>query len=49
MREIRRLDIVWHEEEVADYEELKRQSDSVMTNIPDFVKAVLKKHIRRIP
>lgn len=46
MRKIRRLDILWDEEEIETYDELKIQSNKDHTSMPDFVKTLLRKLIR---
>lgn len=45
MRPIRRLDLVWSEDEVSEYDVLKRLADSTGDHLPDHVKAVLKKYV----
>jgi hypothetical protein len=44
MRDIRRLDIVWVEEETADYGQLIRESRLVKKTPHDFVKMILRGH-----
>lgn len=44
MKEIRRLDLTWEGEEVKDYDILKKQSDQLEEPLPEYVKAILKKH-----
>ena len=44
LREIRRLDIVWEEHEIDDYEKLKERSIAMNITMPDFIKTLLKKH-----
>ncbi len=43
-REERRLDLIWSEDEVADYERLEEKAGS-RDELPDFVKEVLRRHI----
>jgi hypothetical protein len=43
MRPIRRLDILWQEEEVAQFDALKHQAEQADETLPNFVKAVLRK------
>lgn len=45
MSPIRRIDLVWSGDEVQDYQALKRIADGLGTNLPDYVRAVLKKHV----
>lgn len=42
-REIRRLDLIWSEDEVAEYETLRSEAGS--TELPAFVKEVLRAHL----
>lgn len=42
LREIRRADIVWEEDEVQVYEKLKRQAEENSSQLPEFVKKVIK-------
>ncbi|MBX3416238.1 MAG: HNH endonuclease [Pirellulaceae bacterium] len=42
LRLIRRMDITWTESEVAEYERLKEMSTDANTNLPEFVKSVLR-------
>ncbi len=44
MRDIRRLDILWSGEEVAEYEMLKEEAEKVKKDTPEYVKNVLRKH-----
>lgn len=37
-RKIRRLDVVWEEDEVETYDEIRRQSEKTNTSMPDLVK-----------
>lgn len=46
LRQIRRLDIVWTENEVRVYERLKRRAKKLQKSMPDFVKLALKRHIQ---
>ena len=45
MRDIRRLDILWAEEEIADYDRLKEAAKKVEETTPDYVKNVLRNHL----
>jgi 5-methylcytosine-specific restriction endonuclease McrA len=44
MRLIRRLDVTWTEDEVADYEQLKAMALDENERLPDYVKKILKSH-----
>lgn len=46
LRPIRRIDIVWSEDEVMDYEQLKQLAQEENIEIPDYVKAVLKRYLQ---
>lgn len=46
LRPIRRMDLVWLNEEVSDYEHLKSIAESEEVNLPDFVKEVLRRYLR---
>ncbi|MBU4352875.1 MAG: HNH endonuclease [Syntrophaceae bacterium] len=45
LREIRRADIVWEEDEVLVYEKLKQQAKQNSSPLPEFVKKVVKKFV----
>lgn len=45
LREIRRLDIIWDENEAQTYERLKREAQANRLPLPDYVKKVLEKHL----
>lgn len=42
---VRRLDVTWSEQEVAQYEQLKRLAEVVQTELPEYVKDVLQRHL----
>jgi len=42
LRQLRRLDLVWTEEEIAIYERLVRKAQQSNQQLPDFVKSVLR-------
>ena len=44
LRTMRRLVLTWEQGEVGVYDHLKRQAQETQEALPDFVKAVLKKH-----
>ena len=46
MRDIRRLDLVWQEEEVRHYDRLRRSARECGEELPDFVKDLLQKSLR---
>jgi hypothetical protein len=46
MREIRRLNLTWQDNEVKDYDNLKEQADKEGSELPDYVKDILKKNIK---
>jgi len=46
LRPIRRLDIVWSEDEVALYEEIRNISAATQEALPAFVKKLIEKHLR---
>jgi DNA adenine methylase len=46
MRQIRRIDLVWQGEEVAQYDKLKSDAEKSGVAIPDFVKEVLAKALK---
>lgn len=47
LRTIRRLDILWEENEIKSYDKLKALANQEQTPLPDFVKRILEKNIRR--
>lgn len=44
LREVRRADILWDEEEVQIYDELKAAAQKTDHRVPDYVKQIVKKH-----
>ncbi|MEI7729195.1 MAG: HNH endonuclease [Verrucomicrobiota bacterium] len=46
MREARRADILWTEQEVQSYEELKRRTLQLQKNIPGYVKEIIAQHLK---
>ena len=46
MRDIRRLDLLWAEEEIGEYETLMKEVDGVKENAPEYVKNVLRNHFK---
>jgi hypothetical protein len=47
MRDIRRLDLLWSGEEVADYEILIEEAAKVQEEAPEYVKNVLRGHFKK--
>ena len=47
LRIVRRLDVVWSGDEVPDYDRLMELSSHAQHELPDFVKAVLRDHLKR--
>jgi hypothetical protein len=45
LRQIRRLDIVWSEEEIAVFERLQQKAQQLGKEVPEYVKAVLRQHV----
>ena len=46
LREIRRVDILWDEDEVQIYEQLKSEAQKNEHTIPDYVKEIITEHLR---
>lgn len=47
MRQVRRVDLIWQEENVEIYERLKQQAASLNKEIPEFIKEIIEREIRR--
>ena len=47
MQDIRRLDIMWADDEVADYDRLRQQAASQKEEVPEYVKRVLRIHFSK--
>jgi hypothetical protein len=45
LREVRRLDLTWAEDDVLIYEQLQRFADQAHETLPDYVKRILKQRI----
>ena len=45
MRQIRRADIVWTDDEVETYEKLKRKTNELQKNLPGYVKEIIAQHL----
>ena len=46
-RDIRRLDLLWSGEEIADYDRLVEEAEKVQDEVPEYVKNVLRNHFKR--
>jgi hypothetical protein len=46
MRDMRRIDLLWTGEEVADYEILIEEAAKVQEKAPEYVKKVLRSHFK---
>jgi len=46
-RDIRRLDLLWSGEEIADYDRLVEEAGKVQDEAPEYVKNVLRNHFKR--
>jgi hypothetical protein len=44
MRQIRRLDLIWEESDVSNYDKLKKDASGCGVSLPEFVKDILTKH-----
>lgn len=47
LRVVRRLDVVWTEEEVPDYDKLLQMSKEASEELPKFVKDILRRHTKK--
>ena len=45
---MRRLDLVWEQDEIAAFDQLQQQAQDIQKTLPDFVKAALQKHLQSI-
>lgn len=45
LREVRRIDILWSEEEVQIYERLKGKAQKSQRRLPEYVKMIVRKHL----
>ncbi len=48
MRQIRRLDIIWSNDEVSEYERLTDAARDEQQELPEFVKAVIRRHLETL-
>jgi len=46
MRDIRRLDLLWSGDELAEYDTLINEATKVKKDVPEYVKNVLRYHFR---
>ncbi len=46
MRDIRRVDLLWSGEEIADYDTLIQEAEKVKEDAPEYVKNVLRNHFK---
>lgn len=47
MLPIRRVDLIWQGEDVEQYERLKEHALSAQKNIPDFIKWIIEKELKK--
>jgi hypothetical protein len=47
MRDVRRLDLLWSGEEIAEYDILIREAEKVQEETPEYVKNVLRNHFKK--
>lgn len=47
MKQIRRIDLIWQGDEIKQYEDLKEQALSFNKDIPEFVKEIIEKEIKK--
>jgi len=45
MREIRRVDVIWQENEVEVYEKLKQKTTELQKEIPAYIKDIIREHL----
>ena len=48
LREVRRIDILWNEEEIRVYEELKERAQKGQHRLPEYVKMILRKYLGEV-
>jgi hypothetical protein len=46
LRPIRRLDVVWEQQEVEIFEKLKQRAEVAHESTPDYVKKIIEKHLQ---
>ena len=47
MRDIRRLDLLWSGEEIVEYDKLVKEASKVQEEAPEYVKSVLRNHLKQ--
>lgn len=47
MRQVRRIDIIWQGDDIDTYERLKQQAAKLDKEIPEFIKEIIEREIRR--
>ncbi len=47
MQDIRRLDVLWLNEEAPEYDELRQQAARSRQRMPEYAKSVLRDHLSR--
>ncbi|MDF5707466.1 MAG: hypothetical protein PUP90_07215 [Nostoc sp. S4] len=47
MRQVRRIDLIWQEENIDIYERLKQQAVNLNKEIPQLIKEIIEQEIRR--
>lgn len=47
MRDIRRLDVMWTENQTSEYDRLKAESEKVGEELPEYVKHVIRNHFKQ--
>jgi predicted DNA-binding protein len=47
MRQVRRIDLIWQRENVEIYERLKQRAASLNKEIPELIKEIIEREIRR--
>ena len=45
LHSMRRLEVVWGEDEIAEYEQIKQRAQDNQDALPDFVKKILGEHL----
>lgn len=48
LQDIRRLDIVWYQDDVQQYERLRQYTEMLEESLPEYVKKVLEKHLKEL-
>jgi hypothetical protein len=46
MRQVRRADIIWTGEEIRTYEQLRRRTQELQKDIPEYIKEIVEKHLK---